>query len=145
MPWKLLNCMDQPNTLQREGLTKFVMDDYTFYLHLELAPIEGKELSGRSTVKKNAWLWRESWGHEGDAAEKEGEHSIYLFSEYLLVSNVLSPGDTTALQRAKHHACNLALPNVKFIHVYWVTVKCQHCSWSWRHSSEQRTICGERQ
>lgn len=35
------------------------LDKVSFYLHLEMVPIEGKELPGRSTVKKKAWLWRE--------------------------------------------------------------------------------------
>lgn len=83
MSWKLLNCMDLLTTLQREVLTKFVMDDYTFCLHLEMAPIKGKELSGRNTVKKKAWLWRERGGHEGDAAEKEGDTaSVYSVNIY---------------------------------------------------------------
>lgn len=46
MFWKLLNCMDQPETLQREGLTKVITDDYKFYLYLEMAAIPDKELSG---------------------------------------------------------------------------------------------------
>lgn len=36
-----------------DSLTKFVTDDNKFYLYLEMAPIMGKGLSGRSTVKES--------------------------------------------------------------------------------------------
>lgn len=50
-----------------------------------MASIIGKGLSGRSTVKKKDG-YRGKGEHAGDAAEKESEHTIYLFNEYLLVS-----------------------------------------------------------
>lgn len=47
--------MGEPETLQiqRESLTKFVTDDYTFHLYLEMAPNTGKGLSGRNSEKES--------------------------------------------------------------------------------------------
>lgn len=42
--------MDQPEALQRSGLTKV---KYSKYLYLEMASITGKALSGRSSEKES--------------------------------------------------------------------------------------------